>query len=299
MKKVAAIDMGSNAIRLALATIKGNEDYFIFDRVRTPLRLGTEAFSTGIFSKETIQKMVSTFKEYKKRMDIDGVEEHRIVATSAFRNGSNSKELSDLVFKESGLLIEQIEGTVEAEMIRKAVSTKLSLEGKDWLLIDIGGGSVELSIFIKGIYMESISLPLGTVRLMQNINEGNDFNELINEYGPSMNRLLEKYTAEVKHFRVIGTGGNFRRLLKLKRRILPRGRGDRIYPDEIIPLLKIVEREDISQRMKKFNLREDAADVIIPALYLIDNIISRTKVKKIYTPDVGLIDSLFIEMSKR
>lgn len=298
MKKVAAIDMGSNAIRLGLATIKGKNDYFIFDRVRTSLRLGTEAFSIGEFSENTFQKVCDTFKEYKRRIEVDGVENYRVVATSAFRNGKNANELSSLVLEETGLKIEIIEGQVEAEMIRNAVSTKLSLEGKDWLLIDIGGGSVELSIFIKGAFMESISLPLGTVRLINNLKFSDDFDELINEYGPSINRLFEKYNSEVKHFRVVGTGGNFRRLLKLKRKILPDGRGDRIYPDELPLILNTLEKMNIDQRILQYNLRRDAADVIIPALYLIKNIIARTKVKKIYTPEVGLIDALFLEMSK-
>jgi exopolyphosphatase/guanosine-5'-triphosphate,3'-diphosphate pyrophosphatase len=298
MKKVAAIDMGSNAIRLGLATIKSVDDYYVLDRIRTPIRLGAEAFSTGFFSEDTIENVVNCFDSFKHRMEMDGVEKLRTVATSAFRNASNSVELANAVSKSSGINIEVIEGAVEAEMIRTAVATKLSLEGKDWLLIDIGGGSVELSIFIKGEFKDSISLPLGTVRLMQNLKWGRDFNELIDEYAPSMDRFFGQYEKVVKHFRVIGTGGNFRRLLKLKRRILPRGRGDRIYPDEIMPILKILERESLEQRMLKFNLKVDAADVILPALYLINNILCRTRVKKIYTPEVGLIDSLFIEMSR-
>lgn len=297
MKKVAAIDIGSNAIRLGLATINGRDDYFIVDRVRTPIRLGEEAFTTGHFSENTFSRVSDCFIQYKRRMELDGVNLCRAVATSAFRNANNAAELAKKVHTETGILIEMIEGNLEAGLIRNAISTKLTLEAKDWLLIDIGGGSVEISVFIKGKFEDSMSLPLGTVRLMKNLQRENTFDELINEFSFHLDEFFEKYNQVVKHFRVIGTGGNFRRLLKLKRRILPQGRGDRIYPDEIIPILNILEKEDIEQRMIRFNLRVDAADVIIPALYLIHNIISRTRVKKIYTPDIGLLDGLFIEMS--
>ncbi len=304
MEKIAAFDIGSNAVRMAVAALDNEGTLKIIKRVRIPLRLGTEAFSKNEFSSYTIQHAASIFASYRKVIDHEQVNLFRAVATSAYRTAKNSSVLGQEILKSSGIKIEMISGELEAEMIRQALRVKIDLNQKNFLLFDIGGGSIELSVLKEGVVLGAESFPLGTVRLLEMVRAKSDnpkvqsleFQNLILEHQASLKEFLSTHTSLMESTSMIGTGGNFKRLLKLRKKILEKKEIDFILPGEVRPILEELEKLSFLGRMKKFGLRPDRADVIIPALHLVLSVLSIQNIKKIYAPDTGLIHGILFSM---
>ena len=299
--KVAAIDIGSNAIRFAVAQVGGAGDFELETRQRVSLRLGAEAFSTGIFSKKTIHKAGKVFADFRKQMDALDVSIYRAVATSAFRCAKNSDEFAKEVKKRSGIVIEEISGHLEASTILNAVKSSIDISERDYLLMDIGGGSMELSLLSKGEVLASMSFPLGTVRLLEAIKNSEKpekkLLKLLAQAEPSVHQFLHDQIDSKKSLRLIGTGGNFRRMLKIRNRIW-KDKRPFLAPEELPLLYAQLEGISIEKRVEKFGLRSDRADVIIPALKLVMMVIHDLPVKKIYAPDVGLIHGVLSALSE-
>ncbi|CAM9900593.1 unnamed protein product [Chrysoparadoxa australica] len=289
MKKIAAFDIGSNAIRMAIAQIDNKGNFAINQRVRVPVRLGTEAFSRGEFSEYLMDEFLHVFKTFKKELDHQDVEVFRAVATSAYRNSANAKKLGQLVLEETGIFIEQIDGKEVAALIRNAIQTKIDLTQKDYLLFDIGGGSAEVTFLSKGEPQGATSFPVGTVRLL--------------ELGKNAEKEgLKEFFAQVypskKPLRIIGTGGNFKRLTRLRKKILGKKNISYVLPEEIPFIREALEETPYLKRVKKFGLRHDRADVIIPAIYIMEKVMDYFPAKKILTPDIGLIHGLLYGIAK-
>ena len=301
MKKLAVFDIGSNAVRMGVAQLDNLGHLTITKRIRVPLRLGSEAFQKGSFSDYTINYAAKVFQNFRKILDQENVTEFRAVATSAFRNAENKEVLSKKVFEESGILIEEITGDLEANLIRNALETQIDLKQKCYLLVDIGGGSTELSIMDRGKLKGSKSFPIGTVRMLE-AGKGKEglsqiYSDLVGEHKAGFQKFLKSNTKDLTgSLRVIGTGGNFKRLLKLRKKALSKKNIQYMYPDEIMPILRELESTPFLQRMKKFSLRPDRADVIIPAIYIILGVLEGLPVKKIYSPDIGLLQGVLFDM---
>lgn len=304
MEHIASFDIGSNAIRMATASLDKDGLLVIRERIRKPLRLGTEAFSNGTFSENTIEEAVRVFCEFRKILDHHGIQKWRAVATSAFRNAANREVLRERVLKESGIFIEEINGTEEAYLIRKAIQTQIDLHKKNYLLFDIGGGSAELTFLEKGELKGSISLPMGTVRLLQIAKDASEsgmeadeaFNTYLSEVSPLIEEFARQFSPQVRPIRVVGTGGNFRRLSRLRKKVLGKSSVRYILPDEVAQIREIIEDTPFLKRMKKFGLRHDRADVIVPAIYIIEKVMGIIPVKKIIAPDIGLVHGILFEM---
>ena len=291
MKKIAAFDIGSNAIRAAVGLWDGKKIIEITHRFNIPIRLGAEVFSTGEFSPATISKVADNFLELKTLIDKEAVEEIRAVATSAYRNAGNATHLQEMVLKKSGILIESITGAREAQMLRDALGVKMDLS-KNYLLFDIGGGSIELSILKDGNLLAEKSFPLGTVRLL-------DFSSKNFNVDTKPLSKFFKHAAGIKKMEMIGTGGNFKSLLKLKKKIIKGKNADFVLPLEVPLILRELQALSYSERMEKFNLRPNRADVIVPALLLIEMVLKLCpQVSKIYAPDVGLIHGVLLSMAQ-
>lgn len=304
MKKVAAFDIGSNAVRMAVGSLDDDGLLTILSRLRVPLRLGSEAFSTGSFSEATFEEAINVFKELKKELESYDVEAFEAVATSAYRNASNSAELGERILAETGIFIRQIDGKEEAALIRKAIQSQIDLNKKNYLLFDIGGGSAELTFLEKGELCGSISLPVGTVRLLELGKEakalGNSpegaYELYLNELTSSIKEFAKKYNPQSRPIRVVGTGGNFRRMSRLRKKILEKKNMRFILPEEITAIREALEKTNYLKRMKKFGLRADRADVIIPAAYIMEHVMDIIPVKKIIAPDIGLIHGLLFSV---
>ncbi len=297
MKKITAFDIGSNAIRMAIGELDLDGKFSILTRIRTPIRLGAEVFSGLELSEHTRDSVVKNFIEFKKLMDQEGVKYYKAVATSALRNSSNGNILIDEVRKHSQIEIDLIDGQSEAALIRKAIETKIDLNRKDYLLFDIGGGSAELSLLKKGEVQGAVSLPMGAVRLLEigkvatqdGMTPERAYREYLNHLNPQIESFFNDHYKGPKPLRVIGTGGNFKRLSRLRKKVLGIKNIDYVLPDEIAEIREALEETPLLNRTKKFGLRPDRADVIVPAIYIIENIMSFVPMKKLYTPDIGLI----------
>ena len=284
--KFGAIDIGSNAVRLLIARVgEGQEGRKSVDKLsfyRVPVRLGADVFSDGAISDEKIKHLVKTMKAFWYLMDVHGVEWFHAYATSAMREASNVKSVIKKVKKAANIDIEPITGDREAELIFGNFAQATMDERKDYLYIDVGGGSTELTLIREGQRVKSKSFLLGTVRqLAGRIPDG--------EWA-----AVEAYVTELKSedrpLYAIGTGGNANRLQRLA--LTPR--------DEAIPegnLRKVaaeLERLTVEERRRQYHLKPDRADVIVPAAEIYLRIMGLSGASHMMVPKVGLVDGMVL-----
>lgn len=292
---------------MAIATVDNTGVLTVIHRERAPLRLGSEVFSSGELSKSTIKNAIKTFKDFKKTLEHEDVEFFEAVATSAYRNAANSEFLGQAILEETGIFIRSIDGKEEAALIRKALQTQINLDKKNYLLFDIGGGSAELTFLEKGKALGSTSLPMGSVRLLEIGKEAEAkglpahkaYQTYLDELTPAIEQFNKKYNPQERPIRVVGTGGNFKRLSRLRKRILEKKNIRYVLPEEIPVILEELESVPYLKRIKRFGLRADRADVIIPALYIMEQVLDIIPAKKIIAPDVGLIHGLLFELASK
>lgn len=287
---LAAIDIGSNAMRLLVAEPRKTKNGLIVKKqalVRVPIRLGETVFSQGRVTPEKEAILVNAIKAYKLLMDTYNVRKYKAVATSAMREATNKDDVLKRVKLITGVDIHVISGRQEAEIIRETFSgTDLDKE-KDYLYIDVGGGSTELSIIKHGLPQKSKSFQVGTVRLLQNLVDASVWKEIdkwLNE------NLDPKYP-----YIAIGTGGNINRVIKLFGT-----RKDRsITLDVIKEFHKDLQQLDIQERMDKYSMKLDRADVIVPALEIYTHVMQKAKITDIEVPKIGLADGIIYQIYKQ
>jgi exopolyphosphatase/guanosine-5'-triphosphate,3'-diphosphate pyrophosphatase len=307
MEKIAAFDIGSNAVRMAVASVDKNGVLTVLERIRVPLRLGSEAFSQGKFSKQTIREAIETFRDLKKIIEQENVERFDAVATSAYRNATNADQLGRAILEKTGIFIRPIDGRLEAALIRKALQSQIDLSRKNYLLFDIGGGSAELTFLKKGEAISSISLPMGTVRLLEIARQAEEsglapaqaYLSYLEELRPAIKKFYEDHCPQDRPIRFVGTGGNFKRLSRLRKKILNKKNIRFVLPEEVTVIREVLEETSYLKRIKKFNLRPDRADVIIPAIYIMEEVIDIIPCKKIIAPDIGLIHGLLSDLAEQ
>ena len=283
MERLAAFDIGSNAVRMLTADWDRNKGTLeICRRTRIPLRLGSQSFSQGYFSDYLIDKAATVFEGLKHVMEREHIVRYRAVATSAYREADNAEAMGEEIFRRSGIKIEAIDGDMEAKIIFDAIAQKMDLKKKKFLLIDIGGGSLELAVVEAGALVALKSFNVGTVRVLK---KKDGIEKIIQK--EAVGKFLKKYFSAKESIRIIGTGGNYRRILKLKGKLFDK-KIDYILPEELSHIRKCLEKYSVLQRMKKFDLKRDRADVIVPALIISETLIKSLTVKKIYCPDIGL-----------
>ena len=286
MERLAAFDIGSNAVRMLTADWDPKGTLEICRRTRVPLRLGSQSFSQGYFSPYLIDKTATIFEGLKSVMERERIVRYRAVATSAYREARNAEAMKEEVFCRSGIRIEAIDGEAEGRMIFNAIAKKMDLRKKKFLLIDIGGGSMELAVVVREQLTALQSFNVGTVRLLKDAKNKKDLIEEVFKE-ENIDGFLKKHFSEGESVRIVGTGGNYRRILKLKGKLFDK-KIDHILPEELSYIRACLGKYSVLQRMKKFDLKRDRADVILPALILSEMIIQDLAVKKIYCPDVGL-----------
>lgn len=301
MEIVAAIDIGSNAIRLSIAHLLPNGSYKLVIKHRVPLRLGSEAFGVDhCFSPELMMDMENVFIEFSLMLKEYQVTRTKAVATSAFRDAKNSDQLIEKIKKSSGIVIQKLTGLEEATLILKAIKSVLTFEEDvDYLLFDLGGGSLELSQIEHQELVGLRSFDYGTVRLMNFIQEVEENKASIDDYlkkaRDEVYSYLDKEIKMSPKLYVIGTGGNFRRMMKLKK-FLIKGKENYLEYKEIVYLSHLIEKASFSERVNRYKLRPDRAEVIGHAFELVETILSDLPVKRVYTPKVGLIEALILEL---
>ena len=255
-------------------------------RVRIPLRLGSQSFAQGYFSDYLIDQASSIFEGLRGFMEREHITRYRAVATSAYREARNAEAMGEKIFHRSGIRIEVIDGDTEGKIIFNAIRRKIDLEKKNFLLVDIGGGSVEMVIVKKGELVVVQSFNVGTVRVLREVKNQKDVIKKIFEK-EKIGDFLKKHFAEDESVKIVGTGGNCRRILKLAAKMFGK-KMDYLSPRELSRVHAGLEKYSVLQRMKKFDLKRDRADVIFPALTIKKMIVKELNVRKIYCPDVGL-----------
>lgn len=282
--RFSAIDIGSNAMRLLFTRVIENANqnpFFIKESlIRMPLRLGHDAFTVGEISKTNSVKFLNTLLGFKNLIEAYGPLSYRACATAAMRNAKNGLELVSRVKETSGIELDIISGQEEASMILSRNINQYLKTKKEYIHIDVGGGSTELTIISDGKKQNSKSFSIGSVRLLEDRVEKLDW-ELMREW-------IIKNTKSLGPFKAIGSGGNINKIASM----LGRYKGESVDYIDIKHLMKKIDAKNIEDRITVLGLRPDRADVIIHASKIYLNCMEWAGAKKIIVPQSGLADGI-------
>ena len=303
MQRIAAIDVGSNAIRLAVADLDDEWHVKIIDNMRAPVRLGQDSFTTGFFQESTLQQAVESIAQFRHIIDDFGVSQIKAVATSAVRESKNKEIFLDRIARGSGIEINIISGEEEARLIHLAVTSVYDCANKNVLLIDIGGGSVEITLTKGSKILLANSYAMGTVRLLNKLDwnaysrSPNAFGLLVREYVESASHHIRKEIGVEKIDMCIGTGGNVEEVGKLSQRLFKHDNDRVVRIDDLEKMIIQLSGMSYANRIRKLNLRPDRADVILPALILLKVVTQIANVEELQIPNVGLKNGLLLDMA--
>ena len=281
--KFAAIDIGSNAVRLLLARVFENHDESFIKKeslVRIPLRLGDDAFLRKSIPEEKIKKLSNTMLAFKYLMRAYEPLDYMACATSAMREADNSEKIIKEITKFSGLKIEVIDGKKEANIIFSTHIEKQLNPNMAYLYIDVGGGSTELTLFHKNEPVEERSFNIGTIRILNNLVTEIQWNEI--------KQWTRLQCLKYKDISAIGSGGNINKIFRLS------GKKDKVPLSykKLISISNSIRQYSFEERIYKLGLRPDRADVILPAAKIFTSVMGWGDIKQIYVPQIGLADGL-------
>jgi exopolyphosphatase / guanosine-5'-triphosphate,3'-diphosphate pyrophosphatase len=293
-KAIAAIDLGSNALRASVAVLEG-ENLVVVKNHRSPLRLGEDVFKTGEISSLKMQlteeefiKLLHFFTEYN-------VTQTRAVATSAFRESSNAQELKQRILHSTGIEIETISGLQEAQLIFQAVRQVLPLKNKTALLMDVGGGSTELILVKDDEIIAMESFKVGTVRLL-NYDNPQELEVNIRLEIKKMLQFISQHFERKKIDCFIGTGGNLRRIGKIRKKMLGQSSSQMATKGEITHMQESILSMSYVERIRRLELDQNRADVILPAIMLTKLLLDELKIERVLLPKVGLKEGILLSV---
>lgn len=281
----AAIDIGSNAVRLLIKRTDRDCDTCDLKKellVRVPLRLGFDVFARGEVSDRKRDDLVRLMKAYRQLMRIYDVDRMRACATSAMRDARNGQEIIREIKKETGIDIEIIAGSEEARIVYNNHIERGDDASGRYLYVDVGGGSTELNYLDNGALMASGSFNIGTVRILTGKVKPGEWD--------SLHRFLEEKVGHGEDLSIIGSGGNINKLYKMAT-VKDRDR-DSFPVEELSRMYHMMAPMGVEERMRRYGLREDRADVIIPAAEIFLNIASVTGARRIIVPTIGVADGI-------
>jgi exopolyphosphatase/guanosine-5'-triphosphate,3'-diphosphate pyrophosphatase len=283
IRKLAAIDIGSNAMRLLINYVyefPGSQP--IFNKtslIRLPVRLGEDVFFNKRISEQNEQRMKEAIQAYKLIMDIHGIEDYLAYATSAMRESENGKEILSRIRKKTGIHVEIIDGNTEANLVFATELQKFIEDKQNYLFVDVGGGSTELTLIENGKIGISKSFSVGTVRLL---------NDLVNpEVYPEMKSWVTKNIRH-KQVQLIGSGGNINHVYKYSGIKL----GKPMDSSYLRKQYRTFKELTYEERLRDFNMKTDRADVIEYALDIFTKIMKWSHAKKIHVPKIGISDGM-------
>jgi exopolyphosphatase/guanosine-5'-triphosphate,3'-diphosphate pyrophosphatase len=289
IKRFAAIDIGSNSVRLLISNVLQNGDDPLFKKsalIRVPVRLGASAFTEHKIPEVSINHLVETMLAFKYLMKANDVLHYKGCATSAMREAINGPQIIKRIKAKAGINIEIISGNREAELIFNSQNASLGKLLTNSLYIDVGGGSTEITIFSKGKAVAAKSFSIGTIRILQNQVAKNEWKNLKD--------WVKLKSGKLKNFTLIGSGGNINRIAKLVN-LKP---GKPLPFETLDDIVGELKRYSYDDRMKLFDLNPDRADVIVPAGEVFLTIMKMMNSDKIYVPKIGLGDGIVREVYK-
>ena len=282
--RLAAIDIGSNAARLLISDVvpgtQANPEFIKILLVRVPLRLGFDVFDKAEISPGKVEKIIKTIKSYKLLLDVYEVKHLKACATSAMRDAINAKEIIKKIKTETGIEIDVISGDKEASLIYENHIAENLKKDESYLYIDVGGGSTELSFFSDGKLIDKESFNIGTIRLLKN--------QVTESQWDQMKDFIKNKTKGYHHVTAIGSGGNINKVFTLSKR----KEGKPLQLELLRDYYKEFSNLSVPQRVALYHLREDRADVIVPALLIFINTMRWAEIEEIFVPKIGLADGL-------
>jgi exopolyphosphatase / guanosine-5'-triphosphate,3'-diphosphate pyrophosphatase len=284
IKKYAAIDIGSNAVRLLISNIIEEHDKPVkFKKsslVRVPIRLGADVFIDNNISSENIERMLDTMQAFKLLMKSHKVERYKACATSAMREAINGKEIAELIFRQSNIEIDIINGEEEAAIIAATDLNNFIDKNRTYLYVDVGGGSTEFTLIRNGKVVAAKSTKIGTVRLLNNIVKKSTWMDL--------KHWIKKNTKTYEDIEVIGSGGNINKIFKISGKTL----GKPLTYFYLSSYYKKLKSYSYEERITELDLNQDRADVIIPATRIYLSVMKWSNAEHIYVPKIGLSDGI-------
>ncbi|PRD55905.1 exopolyphosphatase [Sphingobacterium gobiense] len=280
--RYGAIDIGSNAVRLLIAEVNTETKPVQFKKealIRVPLRLGDDAFIDQHISKPKFDNMVKTMQAFRNLMDVYRVSDYMACATSAMRDANNGADIA-AACKKVGIDIQIIGGSHEAKIIYNSHLQDKMDTGRVYLYIDVGGGSTEISLFANGKLVASQSFNLGTIRILDNQDKP--------ETWENMKLWIKEHTKAYKHIYGIGTGGNINKLSRIAN-----DKADKpMSYAKLRAIYQHLNAYSLKDRIHVLGLKQDRADVIIPAAEIFLTIMKVARLKNIVAPRVGLVDGI-------
>ncbi len=287
--KLAAIDIGSNAVRLQIArtnNTEGTEPYKRIEFVRIPVRLGDDAFKKGKISKEKRGMFYKAMEAFALLMEAFETEHYMACATSALRDAKNGEDMVEKVEKETGIRIEIIDGKRESEIILKSIA-HLFKPNKSYLTIDVGGGSTEMTVIKNRQAYDSVSFDIGTVRLLDNAIKDKTWKEL--------EHYVKSHIGDVQQTKAIATSGTINKIAS----IIKPAEDLAITTEELEAFHGSIKNLTMKQRVEKYKLNPDRADVIEPSAFIYLQILKWANIDRISAPSAGLKDGMLYELMER
>ena len=288
IKKYAAIDIGSNAVRLLISNIIEEKGQLVRIKknslVRVPIRLGEDVFINKVISKKNTSRLIDTMLAFNLLMKSHNVVKYKACATSAMRESVNGKEVSKLIQKTSNISIDIIDGETEAAIIAATDLHQYIKENNTYLYVDVGGGSTEFTIYDNGKIVTSKSYKIGTVRLLKDI--------VSNDLWKDLELWIKDNVKDFNKVEIIGSGGNINTIFKLSNQALGEPLSF-LYLSNFYNKLNSLTYE---QRITELDLNQDRADVIIPATRIYLSAMKWSGAKDIYVPKIGLADGIIKSM---
>ena len=284
IRKFAGIDIGSNGVRLLIANVleeEGKEPIFSKGSlVRVPIRLGADVFEQGKISPENTVRLKDAMEAYRLLMKVQGVEAYRACATSAMREATNGKEVVEEIAQQTGIFIEIIDGAEEAAIIANTDLHTLLEGDKNYLYIDVGGGSTEFTVYAQGEVRAARSFPIGGVRLLKG--------KADQQLWDKVKDWIHLYTKDLKDMEAIGSGGNINKISKStgKRKDVP------LTLHFLEGYLEQINQMTYEERIRDLELNPDRADILPLALPIYIKAMKWAKIKHILVPKVGLADGI-------
>ncbi len=281
---LAAIDIGSNAARLLISSVieerNKRPEFNKINLIRVPLRLGFDVFESGKISKDREEMLIQTMKAYRHLMKVYDVTEFKACATSAMRDAKNGPEIIDLVKKETGISIEILTGDKEASMINQTHVAEMLDRFHSYLYVDVGGGSTELTFFDEGKMKYRESFNIGTIRLLKGQVSEKTWDLLRDQLKQNIKSKLP--------ITAIGSGGNINKVFSLSKK-----KEGKPLPLQLLrDFHKELSNYSVEERIRMYKLKEDRADVIVPALLIYINVMRWADIPEIYVPKIGIADGL-------
>jgi len=284
LSKYAAIDIGSNAVRLLVSNvIERKNKPTIFTKnamVRVPIRLGQDTFSHGSIGMPNQQRMINAMQSFKMLMDVHGVSHYMACATSALREAKNASQLIERIRKETEVAVELIDGKREAEIIAMTDLYDIVKPHKSYLFVDVGGGSTELTIIHGGKTIASKSFKIGTVRMLSKMMEDSELE--------TYKSWIEKHTKSIASISVVGSGGTINKVFKMSGRKIGKPLSYMLLSEQY----EFLKQRTHKELLVDLQLNPDRADVIVPAVHIYLLAMKCSGANKIFVPKVGLADGM-------